>query len=235
MYAMSYVLDRLELIDLQKIFYILSNFLLVIGIWQVLARKRKSKKVEQLLRIERTNNLVQFVSNPEHKGEIVLKTFNILKIGGKKMKEFIKSLGRLQWASLVLTIVILILGVLSSFVPELEPIAENILYFFGAIGIVAIPGVLSHGKKIGDVAKNVLPKKDVRLITKTIKTYQRKAEQLAKQYEPIIKLALDVKELGGRLTSDQQTQYDTYLAQEKALQAKIETEKLKLEVADETL
>lgn len=228
-------LDRVELVTLQKVFYISSIILIWIGIIQALTKHHKVKKekktlLETFVEAEKTNSLVQLAKNPERKGELVIKAFNILKIGGKNMKNIFKSLGRLQLASLILTLVLLALGVASAFVPELAPVAENLEAFFFTIGIVAIPGVLSQGKKIGDTAKQILPKKEVKQITKTIKTYQKRAEALAKKYAPVIEVFKDIQELGGTPTPEQQTLYNTYDTQRKALEAKINAEKNKLEV-----
>jgi uncharacterized membrane protein YiaA len=237
MHLLSFILDELELEDLQKIFYLLSILLLLLGIWQVLA-KRKRQGLDKVTRLEKTNNLVRFVYDPEHKGEIVLRTIDVIKIktqtilykGGKKMKEFLRSRGWVQWVSLVMTFVLLIVGILSAFVPELAQVGENIVAYLITLGFVSAPGILAKGKLVGDAIKQLLPAKERKLIEASIKAWYKKLDDLSKKYADVIEIAKDVAELGGTLTQEQQTQYNTYITQKNAIDAKIEAEKKKLEV-----
>lgn len=227
-------LDNVELLRLQKIFYLSSIMLIWIGIIQVLFRaraknRRRKRIIDKMTDTQQAKKIVELVKNPSKKGQVVVDTFHLIQKGGRKMKAKLLALTWVQVLSLLAATVLFILGVASQFVPELAPVAENFTQIALTLGIVVVPGVFSKGKAVGEALKNVLPKKEQKAIANNIKALRKKGDALAKQYEAIIKLAMDVNELGGSLTQDQQTQYNTYLAQEKALQGKIEAEKKKLE------
>lgn len=229
-------LDNVELLRLQKIFYLSSIILIWIGIIQVLfrarAKSRRRKKwlsIDNLADTQQAKKIVELAKNPSKKGEMIVETFHLIQKGGNIVKSKLLSLTWVQILSLAAAFVLFALGVGTAFVPELAPVAEYTNQIALAVGIAVIPGIFSKGKDVGAIIKSVLPKKEQKEIAKRIKEWQKKGEELAKQYAPIIKLAADIKELGGALTSEQATQYNTYLAQEKALKAKIDAEKKKLE------
>lgn len=226
-------LERVELGMLQKIFYLLSIVLICIGIVQVLFKnslKKKGKFMEVIVDTQQAKKIVELADDPESKGSLVVKTFHNLKKGGQKMKKFITDRGPLKTISLVATVILLALGITSAFVPELAIIGQNIEVYLVTVGLSAIPGIFANGKAIGNTVKEVLPTKERKLIESHIKEFNKRLTTLRKKYAAIIEIVEDIRELGGSLTTDQQTQYNTYLAQEKALKGRIEAEKLKLEV-----
>ena len=115
--------------------------------------------------------------------------------------------------------------------PELAVVGQNIEIFFITLGFVVAPGILAKGKIAGEAIKNVLPAKERKQIEANVKAWYKKIDELSKKYTEVIETAKDIKELGGTLTPEQQTLYNTYVTQKNALEAKIEAEKKKLEVA----
>lgn len=230
--ALGEFMAWLELEWLQKVYYLLAAILMAVAIWKLLINKKLN-----IEKISQPASIVDQAHNPKKKGEAILsladkigiKVNNILTKGGKKMKEFLKGRGWLQWASLGATVVLLVIGILSAFVPELAVVGQNIEAYLIALGLVVAPGILAKGKIAGDVVKNLLPAKERKQIEKNIRAFNKKIEDLYKLYEDVILVAHDVKELGGSLTSEQQTRYDTYATQRNALEAKINAEKQKLE------
>jgi len=226
-------LERVELEMLQKIFYLLSIVLICIGIVQVLFKhslKKKGKFMEVIVDTQQAKKIVELADDPAQKGALIVTTFHYLKEGGIKMKKFITDRGWVQIVSFAATVILLALGITSAFVPELAIIGQNIEGYLVLLGIAVVPGIFSNGKKIGNTVKEVLPTKERKLIENHIKEFDKRLTTLHKKYAPIIEIVEDIRELGGSLTTDQQTQYNTYLAQEKALKGRIEAEKLKLEV-----
>lgn len=227
--ALGELMRHLNLETLQKIYYLLAATLMIIAIWKLLTNKKLD-----IEKISQPASIVDQAHNPKRKGELILKvlskTKKIVKIGGLKMKEFLKGRGWLQWASLIATVLLLVLGILSAFVPEFAVVGSNFEAYLIALGLVVTPGILSKGKEIGETAKNLLPTKERKKIEKNIKALLNKKDELYKLYEDVILIAQDVAELGGTLTQEQQTRYNTYTTQKNALEAKIQTEKGKLEV-----
>lgn len=226
-------LERMELEMLQKVFYLLSIVLICIGIIQVLFKhslKKKGKFINAIADTQQAKKIVELADDPVKKGALIVTTFHYLRKGGNKMKKFITDRGWIQIASFSVTIVLLALGIASAFVPELAIIGQNIEVLLAALGLAVVPGILANGKKIGHAVKDSLPTKERKLIESHIKEFNSKLTALRKKYAPIIELVEDIRELGGSLTPDQQTQYNTYATQEKSLKAKIDAEKLKLEV-----
>lgn len=223
----------LELEWLQKLYYLLAAMLMVIAIWKLLINRKLN--VEKL---SRPAAIVDQAHDPKKKGEMILsladkiriKVSKIFQKGGKKMKEFLKSRGWLQWVSLGATVVLLVIGILSAFVPELAVVGQNLEAYLLALGLVVTPGILAKGKIAGDAVKNLLPAKERRAIEANIKAFTKKLDELSKKYAEVIETAKDINELGGTLTPEQQTLYNTYVTQKNALEAKIEAEKVKLEV-----
>lgn len=221
----------LELERLQKVYYLLASLLMAVAIAKLI--RNKNLNIEKL---SQPASIVDQAHNPKKKGEMILRVVekstikmnNILTKGGKKMKQFIKGRGWVQWASLILTVVLLLIGLASAFIPELAVVGQNLEAYLITLGIVVAPGILAKGKIAGEVVKNLLPKKDQRTIVKHIKEWQKKLDDLYKLYESVILIAKDVEELGGSLTPEQQTQYNTYITQKNALEMKIEAEKKKV-------
>lgn len=231
--ALGEFMAWLELEWLQKLYYLLAAMLMVIAIWKLLINRKIN--VEKL---SRPVSIVDQAHDPKKKGEMLLslaeririKISKVFQKGGKKMKEFLKERGWLQWASLGATVVLLVIGILSAFVPELAVVGQNIEAYLLTLGLVATPGILAKGKIAGDAVKNLLPAKERRAIEANIKAFNKKLDDLYKLYEDVILIAKDVQELGGSLTPEQQTRYDTYVTQKNALESKINDEKKKLEV-----
>jgi|SRR5690554_3274373 len=227
--ALGELMRQLNLETLQKIYYILAAVLMIIAIWKLLTNKKLD-----IEKISQPASIVDQAHNPKRKGELILKvlskTKKIVKKGGLKMKEFLKGRGWLQWASLIATVLLLVLGILSAFVPELALVGSNFEAYLIALGLVVTPGILSRGREIGETAKSLLPTKERKKIEKNIKALLSKKDKLYKLYEDVILIAQDVAELGGTLTQEQQTRYNTYVTQKNALEAKIQAEKSKLEV-----
>lgn len=232
--ALGEVMAWLNLEWLQKIYYLLAGVLMAVAIWKLLTNKNLN--IEKL---SQPASIVDQAHNPKNKGEFILEIvsktqnsiYKIFQTGGKKMKEFLKGRGWLQWASLIATIILLAVGILSAFVPELAVVGQNIEIFFITLGFVVAPGILAKGKIAGEAIKNVLPAKERKQIEANVKAWYKKIDELSKKYTEVIETAKDIKELGGTLTPEQQTLYNTYVTQKNALEAKIEAEKKKLEVA----
>jgi hypothetical protein len=215
--------DRLDVVNLQKAFYISSLILIWVGIIQALLKNRKNKKiVNRLLLMEKTNNLVHLAHNPEHKGEIVINTFNILKIGGIKMKAYFKSLSWIQLASLLLTVLLLGLGIASVFMPELAFIAENFEIFLISIGVVSSPGILNRGKELGEAVKRVVQSKGrIKELNKLVKLAKKELDTLDVNYDYLKPYIKRIEEYGGDLTAEQSIAKDTYGKQRLAIEKKI--------------
>ena len=232
--ALGEVMAWLNLEWLQKMYYLLAGALMAVAIWKVLTGKNLN--VEKL---SRPGAIVDQAKDPKKKGEAIvilaykigMKIENILTRGGMKMREFVKNRSWIQWISFGATALLLALGILSAFVPELAVIGTNIEAYLIALGFVATPGILSKGKVVGDAVKTLLPAKERRQIERQIRAFTKKLDELTKKYKEVIEIARDVKELGGTLTPEQQTQYNTYVTQKNALEGKINAELKKMEVA----
>lgn len=221
------MLDSVELIYLQKMFYISSIILIWIGIYQAVTKHRKIKKsklIELLLPMEKTNNLVQLANHPEKKGEILIHMYQKIHIGGKKMKTYFKSLSWVQLMSLVLTLLLLGLGVASVFIPELAFIAENIEAFLVLVGAVAGPGILSRGKELGEAVKQTLQSKGrIKEINKFVKLAKKELDLLELDYSYLKPYLKRIKEFGGSLTTEQQSAHNTYMKQKEAIEERIKS------------
>ena len=236
MTVLSMFIDRLDVVDLQKFFYLSSIILIWLGILQALLKNRKNKKLTKVLLLEKTNNLVHLAHNPEHKGEILINTFNILKIGGMKMKAYIKSLSWLQLSSLVLTLLLLGLGVASVFLPELAFIAENFEAFLIAVGAVAGPGILSRGKELGEAVKKTIQAKGrIKELNKLVKLAKKELDLLDIDYSYLKPYVKRIEEYGGQLTAEQSIANNNYTKQRLAIEERIkgystEVDKLKEDI-----
>lgn len=217
---------------LQKIYYMLAAVLMVIAIWKLLTNRKLD--VEKL---SQPASIVDQAHNPKRRGEFILKTIRatkkLIKKGGKKVKDFFKNSGWVKSLSLVLTVILLILGILSAFVQELAVIGQNLELYVAALGIAAVPGIFAKGRVVGETVKSLLPAKERRKIKTEIKAWSKKLDELVKKYADVIATAQDIHDLGGQLTPDQETQYNTYKTQEKTIKAKIDELTRKLEVPNE--
>ena len=236
MTILSMFIDKLDVVDLQKIFYLSSIILIWLGILQALLKNRKNKRLTKVLLLEKTNNLVHLAHNPEHKGEILINTFNILKIGGIKMKAYIKSLSWLQLGSLLLTVLLLGLGILSVFLPELAFIAENFEAFLIAVGFVAGPGILSRGKELGEAVKKTIQSKGrIKELNKLVKLAKKELDLLDIDYSYLKPYVKRIEEYGGDLTAEQNIANHTYKKQRTAIEDRIKGYGLEIEKLKEDL
>lgn len=221
------MLDSVELINLQKMFYISSIILIWIGIYQAITKHRrssKSKLLEVLLPMEKTNNLVQLANHPEKKGETLIHMYHIIQIGGKKMKSYLKSLSWVQLMSLGLTLLLLGLGVASVFIPELAFIAENFEAFLIAVGAVAGPGILSRGKELGEAVRQTIQSKGrIKEINKLVKLAKKELDLLELDYSYLKPYLKRIEEYGGSLTTEQQSAHNTYMKQKEAIEERIKS------------
>ncbi|MFH2116463.1 MAG: hypothetical protein ABII85_00275 [Bacillota bacterium] len=217
-------IDSVELVIYQKFFYLSSILLIWIGIWQALARRKKNKRkiVEKIVSFEKTNNLVQLARNPEQKGELLISTLNIIKIGGIKMNNYFKTIGWKQWVSLFLTVVLLAIGVASVWSPELAVVGQNLEAYFILLGLVSTPGIFARGKKLGDAVNATIQSKGrIKEINKLVKLAKKELDMLETDYSPLKPYVKRVEEFGGQLTAEQELNRRTYNTQRAALDAKI--------------
>lgn len=232
-------LDSVELIYLQKTFYISSIILIWIGIYQAVTKHRKMKKsklIELLLQMEKTNNLVQLANHPEKKGEILIHMYQKIQIGGKKMKTYFKSLSTKQLLSLVITLLLLGLGIASVYVPSLAFVAENIEAFLIVVGLVSGPGILSRGKELGEAVKLTMQSKGrIKEINKLVKLAKKELDLLDVDYGYLKPYVKRIAEYGGELTAEQSIANNNYTKQRLAIEERIksystEAEKLKEDI-----
>lgn len=229
--------EKIELIALQKLFYILSILILLIGIVQLLSKRKAPKKgnkfVDALVNTQKANKVIELADDPEQTTKKVVVTFNTIKKGGSKVMKFFKTLSVVQLVSFILTLILLLVGVLSAFVPELSFIGAHFETFLITVGLASSPGILSKGKELGEVLKGDNKKKVLKALKTEIKSIATKLAELEVRYADVIRLAADVAELGGRLTPDQEIAHQTYLTQKKALEDREQEEKRKLEEAEQ--
>lgn len=233
------MLDSVELIYLQKMFYISSIILIWIGIYQAVTKHRKfknSKLIDMLLPMEKTNNLVQLANHPEKKGEILIHMYQKIQIGGKKMKSYFKSLSTKQLLSLAFTLLLLGLGIASVYVPSLAFVAENIQAFLIAVGFVASPGILSRGKELGEAVKKAIQSKGrIKELNKLVKLAKKELDLLDVDYGYLKPYVKRIAEYGGELTAEQSIANNNYTKQRLAIEERIksyttEAEKLKEDI-----
>jgi len=220
------LLDSVELVIYQKVFYISSIILIWIGIYQALTRKRKNKKkiLDDILNMEKTNSLVQLVRNPEHKGEALIRTLLILKRGGIKMKAYFKTLSKVQILSLVFTVILLALGVASVFMPELAFVGENLEGYLVALGFVAGPGILSRGQELGDAVKNtILSKGRIKELNQLIKVAKKERDLLDADYAYLKPVFNRITQYGGKPTAEQDLANNNFITQRAAIDSKLQT------------
>lgn len=173
--------------------------------------------------MEKTNNMVNLAKDPIKKGESFLKIIDILKIGGKTMKDYLKSFSKLQWASLLATLVLLILGICAAFVPELMFIADNLEAYFVLLGLVSAPGIASRGKELGEQVKRVLNSKQrIKEINALVKLAKKELDLIEKDNAYLIPILKRQKDFGGTLTADQDLAKSNYDTQKLAVLTKID-------------
>lgn len=228
--------EKLELVVLQKLFYIISILVLLIGLIQLLTKRKEDKKSNKLLgailSTQQATKIVELADDPEQPSAKVIMTFKTIKKGGKKVMKFFKTLSVVQLTSFILTLVLLIVGVLSAFIPELSFIGEHFEAFLITVGFASSPGILSKGRELGEVLRGDDKKREIKALKAEIKGDELKLEELELRYAEVIRLAADVTELGGRLTPDQETAHHTYLTQKQALAQRVQDGKVKLEEAE---
>gem|GEM_PF-2707286 len=233
------MLDSVELIYLQKMFYISSIILIWIGIYQAISKHRKIKKsklLELLLPMEKTNNLVQLANHPEKKGEILIRIYQKFQIGGKKMKNYFKSLSMKQLLSLALTLLLLGLGIASVYLPSLAFVAENIEAFLIIVGLVSGPGILSRGKELGEAVKLTIQSKGrIKELNKLVKLAKKELDLLDIDYSYLQPFVKRIEEYGGELTAEQSIANNNYKKQRLGIEDRIknytsEIDKLKEDI-----
>lgn len=223
MTVLSQVIDGLELLALQKTFYISSIILIWIGIYQAITHRRKKNKViEKILHLEKSNNVIDLARDPLKKGESVLKIIDIVKIGGKTMNDYLKGFSKLQWFSLVATFSLICLGIASAFLPELAIIADNLGAFLFLIGVVSAPGIASRGKELGEQVKKVVYSKNkIKEINHLVKLAKKELELIEKDYGYLKPILTRQKEYGGTLTADQELAKSNYETQKASVEKRI--------------
>jgi hypothetical protein len=233
MTVLSKFIDSIELVTLQKVFYISSIILIWIGTYQALTHRKKKKEViNKILQIEKTNNTVNLVKDPQKKGESILKIIDIVIIGGKTMKDYLKTLSKKQWFSLAATLLLVILGIASAFIPELEVIGENLEYYFVIILGVSTPGIFSRGKEEGEKLKRKTEAKSkIRENNAKIKQAKKELDLIEKDNAYLLPILARQKEYGGKLTPDQELAKSNYETQKASVNERIkalEDDNLKL-------
>lgn len=236
-YMLSDLFERIELLFLQKLFYIVSILVLLLGVIRLLGSKnnkdsKSSKVIDTLLQTQKANKILELADDPEQRTTKVLVTFTTIKKGGKKVMKFFKTLSVVQLVSFAITLVLLLIGVLSAFIPELAFVGEHFETFLLTVGIASSPGILSRGRELGEVIKGDKLKKVIKALRQEIRGYENRLADLETRYTDVIRLAADVEELGGRLTPDQETTHYTYLAQKRAIELKLQD--LRAELAEKT-
>ncbi|AUD65226.1 hypothetical protein BK011_05840 [Tenericutes bacterium MZ-XQ] len=148
------------------------------------------------------------------------------------MKDYLKTLTKKQWFSLVATLILVVLGFASAFMPELEVIGENLEYYFLLMGIVSSPGIFSKGKEVGDQAKRKLEAKNkIRENNTKIKQAKKELDLIEKDNAYLLPILARQKEYGGKLTPDQELARSNYETQKASVNDRIkllEEENLKL-------
>lgn len=220
------ILDQLQVDRLQKIFLLLSIYLLLLAI----IRFKKGQKFGSLEKSQSAAKTVSLAHDPNEKAKFVFSMINKSKGGFKKMFETIylvvKKMTKKQWVSLFLFLVVLGLGIASqiySGIPALDFVANNLVEFLAGLGFITLPGIFSSGKELGEsfVAIRDAKKKIKELLTKKAST-QSNIDALEVEYADVIKIKKRVDSTGGGLTADQSIIYDTYLGAKKALTSQLD-------------
>lgn len=228
LFWLEWLFGWFDLIVLQKVFYLLSINLLLIGTISFFKSKKKRKKFPNISGLEKTVKTVDLALNPEAKGEEIGQLLLFIKHGGKVMKDYIKSMSLAQWISLAIMVVSITLGIVCVTVPAVGQY-EELIYTIGSVFFgSAFIGTFAKGKTMATVVVNgeISDKK-----TK-IKNYRAKLKELAITYSDVIRVYEDIQAFGGTMTSEQSIKYNTYKTQKdkievllKATIAELETEK----------
>ncbi len=233
-------LDKLQVDRLQKIFLLLSINLLVIATIKYLFGWRFGPA-------ERTQSAAKTVAladDPNGKARLVMTTIEKSKGGLIKMFvklfETFKKMSKKQWASFVFFLVGITLGIASQIypdVPGLEFIDDNIIEFLGALGLTALPGILSAGKELGEAyvnRKNAKAKIKQLSIDRNKKLSEIAAWDL--KYKDVIDTKRVIDETGrGSFTEDQKRLYETYLGKKELLQSDLDIINTELEVQNKII
>lgn len=222
------ILSWIDTTILQKIFYLLSINLLINATVAFLKDKKHHKNKEMfdnITGLEKTAKTVDLAFNPEQKGEEVGRVLLAIKQGGKAMKNYFKSLSCAQIISIIVMILSVIMGIIVGCVPQLAQY-EEIIYTIGAtFGGASFVGAFARGKSFATVAVNG----EISNHKVALKNYTTKLHELEKQYDDVIRLDEDIKVLGGSMTVDQQTRFNTYTRQKESLMNLISREEKSLE------
>lgn len=235
--ALSFVSDwfaELQIVVLQKIFYLLSITILFLALYRMVRKKKKDHDdfVDAIASTQKAVQIAELAYDPEIKSQKVLSIIQLIKTGGIKMKAKLFGLSKTQLLSFAATIILLVLGFLSATfeVPQLAIIADKIEFVFIAAGVTAVPGIFSKGKQLGDSVGKILPTKEKKEIQKKIKDLMKKLQALAQKYKPVIDSATEIAEFGGQLTPEEQILYNTYVTQKNTIESRITKEREKLGV-----
>lgn len=209
-----------DLVVLQKVFYLLSINLLVIGTIEFFKNRKKRKKFHGMSALEKTVKTVDLALDPELKGEEIGHLLLVIKKGGKSMLDYLKSMSKAQWISIAVMIVSIVLGIICVTVPAVGQY-EEIIYtvgstFFGS----AFVGAFAKGKSAA--TSTISSHKS------TIKTLKKKLSELNVKYADIIELSENIKSYGGTMTTEESTKYSTYNTQKNSIETKIKAEENKI-------
>ncbi|MDG0887852.1 hypothetical protein [Paracholeplasma manati] len=207
------------LLFVQIMFYGLSSLLVLIGIIQVILRKRnKHKKKDNLINkavdAQKAKSTITLVQNPSKKGELFVLAYHLFLEGGRQMKAKFASLGIVQIISLISTLVLLALAFASAFYPELSVVADNMFLILTLVGITSTPGILAHGKDLGEQFRNSIERMNsIKKLNALIKVTKKELDKLDSEYA-FLKPALErLNKFKVPMTPDVQIKYDTYQAQ----------------------
>lgn len=213
----------LEIISLQKIFYLLSINLLLLGTVRFFVKAKRDSTLKSVAKINKTVKTVDLSLAPIENGEQLGKTILSIKKGGIKMKEYFSKMSKTQVISIVIMFISLVLGIVMTLVPALAQY-EQYVYAVGTIfGGASFTGAFATGKNVAKATKN----KELSEHKALIKSYNIRLSTLEIKYADIIQAYNDVQELGGELTFEQQTLYNTYATQKASLEKKIADEEAK--------
>lgn len=214
-----------DLVVLQKVFYLLSINLLVIGTIEFFKNRKKRKKFHGMSALEKTVKTVDLALDPEQKGEEIGHLLISIKKGVKVMLDYLKSMSKTQWISLIIMIISIVMGIICATVPAVGQY-EEIIYtvgstFFGS----AFVGTFAKGKSMATIAVNG----EISNTRLQIKNYKTKLKELETTYADVIKLSADIDAYGGTMTTDQQIRYNTYVKQKETVTTKLNTAVSQLE------
>lgn len=222
----QYILDyfsKLDVIFLQKIFYLLSINLLLLGTIRFFVKVKRENALKAVAKIEKTVKTVDLSLAPIEKGEQLGKTLLSVKKGGIKMKEYFGKMSKTQIISIVVMFISLILGIIIVFVPELAQYEQYIYTVETIFGGASFTGAFATGKNAAKAMKN----RELSEHKTLIKSYRARLSALEIKYADVIQVYNDVQELGGELTFEQKTLYNTYATQKSSLEKKIADEETK--------